>query len=178
MQNLTASLDGLGAGRYRGSIHARRPLNAGAAWANPAQFALHFPSWQGWNAQFAGLEVLDSLSNRIYGNAPVWPAAADPEMAKNPSSSSTVSPSSAGLGISRAPEGLVVTVPVSTYLKLFLVDAFGTPKWSIFEGTLSAGGGIVPLDWNSVDISQTWLVAQADGQIVSNTLLASLPISE
>lgn len=88
MQGLAATRDSLGDGRWQIRIQGLSSIGPGNAWANPAQFALHLPSWKaGWvvadDPSYAGLvsdwsvaagiEVYDSIGNRIYGHAPVWP---------------------------------------------------------------------------------------------------------
>jgi hypothetical protein len=185
MQGLSASLKNLGSGRWQVSITGSASLGPGISWANPAQFALRLPNWQtGWDASddpsheglsgewalAKGIEVFDAAGNRIYGKGLSW---------QNPPSESNepiipVESNNPIIGITRSPDGLHVTLHETAYLRLDLVNAAGMPQKFLHQGTLNAGEHFINVNWSTVDIARTYLVARLNGQIISTQLLSKL----
>jgi len=187
MQGLSASLRNLGSGRWQVAISGTASLGPGISWANPAQFALHLPNWQtGWNAGddpshegisaewmlAKGIEVFDASGNRIYGKEPVWPL----EISGQDNliwGAELMAPSVAnnsGIGITRLPDGLLITLLENSQLRLDLVNAAGMPQKFLYQGTLGAGEHIIPVNWSNIDFAKTYLVARINGKITTQLI--------
>jgi hypothetical protein len=123
-----------------------------------------------------GVNVFDSLGNRIYGDEPVWPEIAH---VATPADSSGVpdyglKPKDDGVPIHRTDDGLVIELTQYTNISLSLVNVVGAPIKSLYSGTLAPGAQFVHVDWTGVDMNRTYLLLRVNGAIRSTKLLSLL----
>jgi hypothetical protein len=188
---VSAAVENIGEGRWQVSLHASEPLVSGGSWNKIAQIALHCENWNDiWNAsddpsriglgrdmvEAVGVNVFDSLGNRIYGDEPVWPEIVH---VASPADSSDVPdyglrPKDDGVPIHRTDDGLVIELPQYTNISLSLVNVFGTPIKSLYSGTLAPGSQFVHVDWTGIDVNRTYLLLRVNGAIRSTKLLSLL----
>ena len=186
-QGVTASVENIGEGRWQVAMHASKPLVPGGSWKDNAQFALHCENWiYIWNAfddpsriglghgmvEAVGVNVFDSLGNRIYGNEPVWPefAAADSSLVPDYG----LKPKDNGIPVHRVDGGLVIQMNQYTYVSLSLVNAVGVPVRDLYSGTLAPGNQFVAVNWSGIDMNRTYLMLRVNGAIKSTKLLSLL----
>ena len=186
-QGVTASVENIGEGRWQVAMHASKPLVPGGSWKDNAQFALHCENWIDiWNAfddpsriglghgmvEAVGVNVFDSLGNRIYGNEPVWPefAAADSSLVPDYG----LKPKDNGIPVHRVDGGLVIQMNQYTYVSLSLVNAVGVPVRDLYSGTLAPGNQFVAVNWSGIDMNRTYLMLRVNGAIKSTKLLSLL----
>ena len=183
---VSATMENFGEGRWQVSMHA-----SGASWKKIAQIVLHCENWNNiWDAsddpsriglgrdmvEAVGVNVFDSLGNRIYGNEPVWPEIAH---VATPADSSGVpdyglKPKDDGVPIHRTDDGLVIELTQYTNISLSLVNVIGAPIKSLYSGTLAPGAQFVHVDWTGVDMNRTYLLLRVNGLIRSTKLLSLL----
>ncbi len=188
---VSATMENFGEGRWQVSMHASEPLVSGGSWNKIAQIALHCENWNDiWNAsddpsriglgrdmvEAVGVNVFDSLGNRIYGDEPVWPEIAH---VATPADSSGVpdyglKPKDDGVPIHRTDDGLVIELTQYTNISLSLVNVVGAPIKSLYSGTLAPGAQFVHVDWTGVDMNRTYLLLRVNGAIRSTKLLSLL----
>ena len=188
---VSATMEIFGEGRWQVSMHASEPLASGASWKKIAQIVLHCENWNNiWDAsddpsriglgrdmvEAVGVNVFDSLGNRIYGNEPVWPEIAH---VATPADSSGVpdyglKPKDDGVPIHRTDDGLVIELTQYTNISLSLVNVIGAPIKSLYSGTLAPGAQFVHVDWTGVDMNRTYLLLRVNGLIRSTKLLSLL----
>ena len=188
---VSATMENFGEGRWQVSLHASEPLVSGGSWNKIAQISLHCENWNDiWNAsddpsriglgrdmvEAVGVNVFDSLGNRIYGNEPVWPEIAH---VATPADSSGVpdyglKPKDDGVPIHRTDDGLVIELTQYTNISLSLVNVVGAPIKSLYSGTLAPGAQFVHVDWTGVDMNRTYLLLRVNGLIRSTKLLSLL----
>jgi hypothetical protein len=190
-KGVSATLENIGEGRWQVSMHASEPLASGASWKKIAQIVLHCENWNNiWDAsddpsriglrrdmvEAVGVNVFDSLGNRIYGNEPVWPEIAH---VATPADSSGVpdyglNPKDDGVPIHRTDDGLVIELTQYTNISLSLVNVVGAPIKSLYSGTLAPGAQFVRVDWTGIDMNRTYLLLRVNGLIRSTKLLSLL----
>ena len=188
---VSATMENFGEGRWQVSMHASEPLASGASWKKIAQIVLHCENWNNiWDAsddpsriglrrdmvEAVGVNVFDSLGNRIYGNEPVWPEIAH---VATPADSSGVpdyglNPKDDGVPIHRTDDGLVIELTQYTNISLSLVNVVGAPIKSLYSGTLAPGAQFVRVDWTGIDMNRTYLLLRVNGLIRSTKLLSLL----
>lgn len=188
---VSATMENFGEGRWQVSMHASEPLASGASWKKIAQIVLHCENWNNiWDAsddpsriglrrdmvEAVGVNVFDSLGNRIYGNEPVWPEIAH---VATPADSSGVpdyglKPKDDGVPIHRTDDGLVIELTQYTNISLSLVNVVGAPIKSLYSGTLAPGAQFVRVDWTGIDMNRTYLLLRVNGLIRSTKLLSLL----
>jgi len=188
---VSAAVENIGEGRWQVSMHASEPLASGASWKKIAQIVLHCENWNNiWDAsddpsriglgrdmvEAVGVNVFDSLGNRIYGDEPVWPEIAH---VATPADSSGVpdyglKPKDDGVPIHRTDDGLVIELTQYTNISLSLVNVVGAPIKSLYSGTLAPGAQFVHVDWTGVDMNRTYLLLRVNGAIRSTKLLSLL----
>ena len=187
---VSATLENIGEGRWLLSLRGSKPLVSGGAWKDNAQIVLHCENWNDvWNAsddpgrvglgrdmvEAVGVNVFDSLGNRIYGNEPDWPEVAHIVM---PDSSEVpdygLEQNDDRIPIHRTEDGLVVEIPLYTNISLSLVNAVGVPIRSIYSGILAPGEQFIAVDWGGVDLNRTYLLLRVNGTIKSTKLLSLL----
>ena len=187
---VSASLENIGEGRWQLSLHASRPLVSGGSWKDNAQIALHCENWNDvWDAsddpsrvglgqemvEAVGVNVFDSLGNRIYGDEPVWPEIIRVAIADSSSVPDYgFKPKDDGIPVHRTDEGLVIELPQYTSISLSLVNAFGTPVKDLYEGTVAPGEQLIRVDWTGIDMNRTYLMLRINGSIKSTKLLSLL----
>ncbi len=194
---VTAAIENIGDGRWQVSLHASKPLVAGGSWKNLAHFVLHCENWNDiWNAsddpsrfglgrsmvEAVGVNVFDSLGNRIYGNEPVWPEiirAIPPSCdgcSSNPISVPDIGlePKKDRIPVHRTDDGLVIEMAQYTNISLSLVNVNGIPVKSLYSGTLAPGQQFVRVDWSGIDLNKTYLMLRVNGSIKSTKLLSLL----
>lgn len=189
-EGVSASLENIGEGRWQVSLHASKSLVPGGSWENNAQFALHCENWIDiWNSsddpsgiglghnmvEAVGVNIFDSLGNRIYGNEPVWPEIVHVAM----SDSSDVpdyglKPKDGGIPIHRTGDGLLIELPQYTRISLSLVNAVGVPVKDLYSGTVAPGEQFIAVDWSGVDLNRTYLMLRVNDAIKSTKLLSLL----
>ena len=191
----SVTLQNLGNGRWQATAHYNGSLAPGQMWNDPVKFALRLQNWEhAWNAsddpshdglghnfvEAHGVCVYDSAGNLLYGNAPAWgnPASSssgsgsggtDPtNHPGNGSSSGNIPP------IVRTDDGLLVTMDSYAYVSLKLVNAHGEPIRTLFRGNLQAGQNLVHVNWNGIDMRNSFLVFKVNGTVRSTTELSLL----
>ena len=188
---VSATMENFGEGRWQVSMHASEPLASGASWKKIAQIVLHCENWNNiWDAsddpsriglrrdmvEAVGVNVFDSLGNRIYGNEPVWPEIAH---VATPADSSGVpdyglNPKDDGVPIHRTDDGLVIELTQYTNISLSLVNVVGIPVRQLYSGTVSPGQRFIAVNWTGIDLNRTYLMLKIDGKIKSTKLLSLL----
>ena len=189
-EGVSASLENIGEGRWQVSLHASRPLVSGGSWKDNAQIVLHCENWNDvWNAsddpsrvglgremvEAVGVNVFDSLGNRIYGNEPVWPeivhvATADSSDVPDYG----LKPKDNAIPIHRTDDGLIIELLQYTDISLSLVNAVGVPVKNLYSGTIASGGQFIRVDWTGIDLNRTYLMLRVNGIIKSTKLLSLL----
>ena len=189
-KGVSATLENIGDGRWQVSIHASKPLVPGGSWKDNAQIVLHCENWNDvWNAsddpsrvglgremvEAVGVNVFDSLGNRIYGSEPVWPeivhvATADSSDVPDYG----LKPKDDMIPIHRTDDGLVIESSRYVNISLSLVNAVGIPVRGLYSGTVSPGQRFIAVNWNGVDLNRTYLMLKMDGKIKSTKLLSLL----
>lgn len=191
----SVTLQNLGNGRWQATAHYNGSLAPGQMWNDPVKFALRLQNWEhAWNAsddpshdglghnfvEAHGVCVYDSAGNLLYGNAPAWgnPASSssgsgsggtDPtNHPGNGSSSGNIPP------IVRTDDGLLVTMDSYAYVSLKLVNAHGEPIRTLFRGNLQTGQNLVHVNWNGIDMRNSFLVFKVNGTVRSTTELSLL----
>ena len=191
----SVTLQNLGNGRWQATAHYNGSLAPGQMWNDPVKFALRLQNWEhAWNAsddpshdglghnfvEAHGVCVYDSAGNLLYGNAPAWgnPAPSssgsgtggtDPTNHPGNGSSSGNTPP-----IVRTDDGLLVTMDSYAYVSLKLVNAHGEPIRTLFRGNLQAGQNLVHVNWNGIDMRNSFLVFKVNGTVRSTTELSLL----
>lgn len=191
----SVTLQNLGNGRWQATAHYNGTLAPGQMWNDPVKFTLRLQNWENvWNAsddpshdglghnfvEAHGVCVYDSAGNLLYGNAPAWgnPAPSssgsgtggtDPTNHPGNGSSSGNTPP-----IVRTDDGLLVTMDSYAYVSLKLVNAHGEPIRTLFRGNLQAGQNLVHVNWNGIDIRNSFLVFKVNGTVRSTTELSLL----
>lgn len=188
---VSATMENFGEGRWQVSMHASEPLASGASWKKIAQIVLHCENWNNiWDAsddpsriglgrdmvEAVGVNVFDSLGNRIYGDEPVWPEIVH---VASPADSSDVpdygfKPKDGGVPIHRTGDGLFIELPQYTRISLSLVNAIGIPVKDIYSGTVALGEQFIAVDWSGVDMNRTYLMLRVNDVIKSTKLLSLL----
>ena len=189
----SVTLQNLGNGRWLANAHYNGILAPGQMWNDPVKFALHLQNWDNvWNVsddpshdglghnfvEAHGVCVYDSAGNLLYGNAPAWGDSApgssgsgsggtDPT--NHPGTSSGNTPP-----IVRTGDGLLVTMDSYAYVSLKLVNAHGEPIRTLFRGNLQAGQNLVHVNWNGIDMRNSFLVFKVNGTVRSTTELSLL----
>lgn len=192
---VTASVENIGDGRWQVAMHASKPLVPGGSWKDNAQFALHCENWNaiwnglddpssiglGWNmVEAVGVNVFDSLGNRIYGNEPVWPDIAGYVACNGCTADSSgtpdigLTPKNDAIPIHRTDDGLVISLPQYTYISLSLVNVVGVPVRNLYSGTLAPGEQFIHVNWTGIDLNRTYLMLRVNGAIKSTKLLSLL----
>jgi hypothetical protein len=187
---VSASLENIGEGRWQVSLHASKPLVSGGSWKENAQIVLHCENWNDiWNAsddpgrvgfgremvEAVGVNVFDSLGNRIYGNEPVWP-----EIVRIVAGDSSnvpdygLKPKDEPIPVHRTDDGLVIELSRYTAISLSLVNAVGVPVKDLYEGTVAPGEQFIRIDWTGIDMNRTYLMLRVNGAIKSTKLLSLL----
>lgn len=189
-EGVSASLENIGEGRWQVSLHASRPLVSGGSWKDNAQIVLHCENWNDvWNAaddpsrvglgremvEAVGVNIFDSLGNRIYGNEPVWPkivhvATADSSDVPDYG----LKPKGDAIPIHRTDDGLIIELLQYTDISLSLVNAVGVPVKNLYSGTIASGGQFIRVDWTGIDLNRTYLMLRVNGIIKSTKLLSLL----
>jgi hypothetical protein len=187
---VTARMENIGDGRWQVVLHAAKPLVPGGSWNKNAQITLHCENWVDvWNAsddpgrmglghdmvEAVGVNVFDSLGNRIYGNEPVWPeivhvATADSSDVPDYG----LEPKNDAIPIHRTDDGLVIEMTQYTNVSLSLVNVVGVPVKKLYSGTLSPGQQFIHVDWTGVDLNKTYLMLRVNDKIKSTKLLSLL----
>ena len=187
---VTARMENVGDGRWQVVLHAAKPLVPGGSWNKNAQIMLHCENWVDvWNAsddpgrmglghdmvEAVGVNVFDSLGNRIYGNEPVWPeivhvATADSSDVPDYG----LEPKNDAIPIHRTDDGLVIEMTQYTNVSLSLVNVVGVPVKKLYSGTLSPGQQFIHVDWTGVDLNKTYLMLRVNDKIKSTKLLSLL----
>ena len=191
----SVTLQNLGNGRWQATAHYNGTLAPGQMWNDPVKFTLRLQNWENvWNAsddpshdglghnfvEAHGVCVYDSAGNLLYGNAPAWgnPApgssgsgtgGTDPTNHPGNGSSSGNTPP-----IVRTDDGLLVTMDSYAYVSLKLVNAHGEPIRTLFRGNLQAGQNLVHVNWNGIDMRNSFLVFKVNGTVRSTTELSLL----
>ena len=191
----SVTLQNLGNGRWQATAHYNGTLAPGQMWNDPVKFTLRLQNWENvWNAsddpshdglghnfvEAHGVCVYDSAGNLLYGNAPAWgnPAPSssgsgtggtDPTNHPGNGSSSGNTPP-----IVRTDDGLLVTMDSYAYVSLKLVNAHGEPIRTLFRGNLQAGQNLVHVNWNGIDMRNSFLVFKVNGTVRSTTELSLL----
>ena len=191
----SVTLQNLGNGRWQATAHYNGTLAPGQMWNDPVKFTLRLQNWENvWNAsddpshdglghnfvEAHGVCVYDSAGNLLYGNAPAWgnPApgssgsgtgGTDPTNHPGNGSSSGNTPP-----IVRTDDGLLVTMDSYAYVSLKLVNAHGEPIRTLFSGNLQAGQNLVHVNWNGIDMRNSFLVFKVNGTVRSTTELSLL----
>ncbi len=192
---VTASVENIGDGRWQVAMHASKPLVPGGSWKDNAQFALHCENWNaiwnglddpssiglGWNmVEAVGVNVFDSLGNRIYGNEPVWPDIAGYVACNGCTADSSgtpdigLTPKNDAIPIHRTDDGLVISLPQYTNISLSLVNVVGVPVRNLYSGTLAPGEQFIHVNWTGIDLNRTYLMLRVNGAIKSTKLLSLL----
>ena len=192
---VTASVENIGDGRWQVVLHASGPLVPGGTWNRNAQIALHCENWIDiWNAsddpsriglghgmvEAVGVNVFDSLGNRIYGNEPVWPDIAGYVACNGCTADSSgtpdigLTPKNDAIPIHRTDDGLVISLPQYTNISLSLVNVVGVPVRNLYAGTLAPGNQFVAVNWSGIDMNRTYLMLRVNGAIKSTKLLSLL----
>lgn len=192
---VTASVENIGDGRWQVVLHASGPLVPGGTWNRNAQIALHCENWNdiwngsddpssiglGWNmVEAVGVNVFDSLGNRIYGNEPVWPDIAGYVACNGCTADSSgtpdigLTPKNDAIPIHRTDDGLVISLPQYTYISLSLVNVVGVPVRDLYSGTLAPGEQFIHVNWTGIDLNRTYLMLRVNGAIKSTKLLSLL----
>ena len=189
-EGVSASLENIGEGRWQVSLHASKSLVPGGSWENSAQFALHCENWIDiWNSsddpsgiglgynmvEAVGVNVFDSLGNRIYGNEPVWPEIV--HVATSDSSDVLdygLKPKDGAIPIHRTGDGLLIELPQYTRISLSLVNVVGIPVKDIYSGTVAPGEQFIAVDWSGIDLNRTYLMLRVNDAIKSTKLLSLL----
>ena len=187
---VSASLENIGEGRWQVSLHASKPLVSGSSWKKNVQIVLHCENWNDiWNAsddpgrvgfgremvEAVGVNVFDSLGNRIYGNEPVWP-----EVVRVVAGDSSnvpdygLKPKDEPISVHRTDDGLVIELSRYTAISLSLVNAVGVPVKDLYEGTVAPGEQFIRIDWTGIDMNRTYLMLRVNGAIKSTKLLSLL----
>ncbi|MBQ7081028.1 MAG: hypothetical protein IJM92_15505 [Fibrobacter sp.] len=189
-EGVSASLENIGEGRWQVSLHASRPLVSGGSWKDNAQIVLHCENWNDvWNAsddpsrvglgremvEAVGVNVFDSLGNRIYGNEPVWPeivhvATADSSDVPDYG----LKPKDDAIPIHRTDDGLIIELLQYADISLSLVNAVGVPVKNLYSGTIASGKQFIRVDWTGIDLNRTYLMLRVNGRIKSTKLLSLL----
>ena len=192
---VTASVENIGDGRWQVVLHASGPLVPGGTWNKNAQIALHCENWNaiwnglddpssiglGWNmVEAVGVNVFDSLGNRIYGNEPVWPDIAGYVACNGCMADSSgtpdigLTPKNDAIPIHRTDDGLVISLPQYTNISLSLVNVVGVPVRNLYAGTLAPGEQFIHVNWTGIDLNRTYLMLRVNGAIRSTKLLSLL----
>ena len=192
---VTASVESIGDGRWQVVLHASGPLVPGGTWNRNAQIALHCENWNaiwnglddpssiglGWNmVEAVGVNVFDSLGNRIYGNEPVWPDIAGYVACNGCMADSSgtpdigLTPKNDAIPIHRTDDGLVISLPQYTNISLSLVNVVGVPVRNLYSGTLAPGEQFIHVNWTGIDLNRTYLMLRVNGAIKSTKLLSLL----
>ena len=192
---VTASVENIGDGRWQVVLHASGPLVPGGTWNRNAQIALHCENWNaiwnglddpssiglGWNmVEAVGVNVFDSLGNRIYGNEPVWPDIAGYVACNGCTADSSgtpdigLTPKNDAIPIHRTDDGLVISLPQYTNISLSLVNVVGVPVRNLYAGTLAPGEQFIHVNWTGIDLNRTYLMLRVNGAIRSTKLLSLL----
>ena len=192
---VTASVENIGDGRWQVVLHASGPLVPGGSWKDNAQFALHCENWNaiwnglddpssiglGWNmVEAVGVNVFDSLGNRIYGNEPVWPDIVGSVACNGCTADSSgtpdigLTPKNDAIPIHRTDDGLVISLPQYTNISLSLVNVVGVPVRNLYAGTLAPGEQFIHVNWTGIDLNRTYLMLRVNGAIKSTKLLSLL----
>lgn len=192
---VTASVENIGDGRWQVAMHASKPLVPGGSWKDNAQFALHCENWNdiwnglddpssiglGWNmVEAVGVNVFDSLGNRIYGNEPVWPDIAGYVACNGCTADSSgtpdigLTPKNDAIPVHRTDDGLVISLPQYTNISLSLVNVVGVPVRNLYSGTLAPGEQFIHVNWTGIDLNRTYLMLRVNGAIKSTKLLSLL----
>jgi len=74
------------------------------------------------------------------------------------------------IGIAPLPDGLLITLPENSQLRLDLVNAAGIPQKFLYQGTLGAGEHIIPVNWSNIDFARTYLVTRLNGKITTQLI--------
>lgn len=188
MQGLTAEMNSLGSGRYQVSIRGNTSIGPKNSWQNPAQFSLHLSNWESaWNAsddpshknltsewiETTAVEVFDSLSNRIYGDDPVWPVVVVSET-DSTQTDYGYKDFSFSIPVVVTEDGLIISLINYTSLSLDLVNVIGMPVRSIYNGTLPPGDQFIAVNWAGINKSTTYLMVRLSGKIISTQKLSTL----
>ena len=192
---VTASVENIGDGRWQVVLHVSVPLVPGGSWKNLAQFTLHCENWNDiWNGdddpsgvglgrnmvEAVGVNVFDSLGNRIYGNEPVWPdiarfVACNGCMADSSGTPDIgLTPKNDAIPVHRTDDGLVIRLPQYTNISLSLVNVVGIPIRNLYTGTLAPGEQFIHVNWTGIDLNRTYLMLRVNGAIRSTKLLSLL----
>ncbi len=192
---VTASVENIGDGRWQVAMHASKPLVPGGTWNRNAQIALHCENWNdiwngsddpssiglGWNmVEAVGVNVFDSLGNRIYGNEPVWPNIVGSVACNGCTADSSgtpdigLTPKNDAIPIHRTDDGLVISLPQYTNISLSLVNVVGVPVRNLYAGTLAPGEQFIHVNWTGIDLNRTYLMLRVNGAIKSTKLLSLL----
>lgn len=192
---VTASVENIGDGRWQVVLHASRPLVPGGTWNRNAQIALHCENWNdiwngsddpssiglGWNmVEAVGINVFDSLGNRIYGNEPVWPNIVGSVACNGCTADSSgtpdigLTPKNDAIPVHRTDDGLVISLPQYTNISLSLVNVVGVPVRNLYSGTLAPGEQFIHVNWTGIDLNRTYLMLRVNGAIKSTKLLSLL----
>ena len=192
---VTASVENIGDGRWQVVLHASGPLVPGGTWNRNAQIALHCENWIDiWNAsddpsriglghgmvEAVGVNVFDSLGNRIYGNEPVWPDIVGSVACNGCTADSSgtpdigLTPKNDAIPIHRTDDGLVISLPQYTNISLSLVNVVGVPVRNLYAGTLAPGEQFIHVNWTGIDLNRTYLMLRVNGAIKSTKLLSLL----
>lgn len=191
----SVTLQNLGNGRWQATAHYNGTLAPGQMWNDPVKFTLRLQNWENaWNAsddpshnglghnfvEAHGVCVYDSAGNLLYGNAPAW---GNPASSSSGSGSGGIDPTNhPGNGSSsgnippivRTDDGLLVTMDSYAYVSLKLVNAHGEPIRTLFRGNLQAGQNLVHVNWNGIDMRNSFLVFKVNGTVRSTTELSLL----
>lgn len=192
---VTASVENIGDGRWQVVLHASVPLVPGGSWKNLAQFTLHCENWIDiWNGtddpsniglgrnmvEAVGVNVFDSLGNRIFGNEPVWPDIVGSVTCNGCTADSSgtpdigLTPKNDAIPVHRTDDGLVISLPQYTNISLSLVNVVGVPVRNLYTGTLASGEQFIHVNWTGIDLNRTYLMLRVNGAIRSTKLLSLL----
>ncbi len=127
-----------------------------------------------------GVNVFDSLGNRIYGNEPVWPNIVGSVACNGCTADSSgtpdigLTPKNDAIPIHRTDDGLVISLPQYTNISLSLVNVVGVPVRNLYSGTLAPGEQFIHVNWTGIDLNRTYLMLRVNGAIKSTKLLSLL----